>query len=251
MRTRKALLLVVSALVAPVVLTVASAQPRGGQKPAPKPKPPAVVDAGAPTAASDDAGAALSAGPVDAGLAIELPDGATKPSPLNPAGNEMPSALADAGPPPDYDKLLADIAALRARVAAVGDSLYKSRIAVQVQTDGDAMRITRLAVSLDDGVVYNAPANFTASDAVTVYDHAVAPGRHAVTVDVDRKDAKDEAFRSSQRSRFTVDVPRDNRLELKIIVTDDSTMGADFPGDRSGRYDTKVRVKANARPVGR
>jgi hypothetical protein len=187
----------------------------------------------------------------DAGLAIELPDGATKPSPLNPAANEMPSVLADAGATADYDRLLADIAALRARVAAVGDSLYKSRIAVQIETDGDAMRVTRLSVSLDDGVVYNAPPTFSASDAVTVYDHAVAPGRHAVTIDVDRKDAKDEAFRSSQKSRFNVEVPRDHRLELKVTIADDSTMGADFPGDRSGRYETKIRVKANARPVGR
>jgi hypothetical protein len=247
-------LAVVSALVAPLVLTLAAAQPRPGAKPAGKPKPPAAIDAGAATSASDDAGA-VAAGPVtDASIAapVELPDGATKPSPLNPAPNETPSGAAlDAGPPADYDKLMADIAALRARVAAVGDALYKSRIAVSIQTDGDAMRVTRLTVSLDDGVVYTAPPTFNASDALVVYDHAVAPGRHAVTIDFERKDAKDESFRTSQRSRFNVEVPRDQRLELRVTLADDSTMGADFPGDRSGRYDTRVRVKAVARPAGK
>ena len=59
-----------------------------------------------------------------------------------------------------------------------------------------------------------APPTFSASDLTTVYDHAVAPGRHAVTIDVDRKDDRDEAFRTSQRSRFTVDVPKDKPVAV-------------------------------------
>ena len=172
-------------------------------------------------------------------------------SPLNPQPQEMPRNAADAGAPIDYDRLLADIAALRARVAAVTDNLYRSRISIALQTDGDKSKITRLTVSLDDGVVYTAPATFAASDMTTVSDHAVAPGRHAVTLDVDRKDARDEAFRTSQRSRFTVDVPRDHRLTVEVRITDDSSMGADFPADKSGKYDLRFRVKAVAKPVGK
>lgn len=137
------------------------------------------------------------------------------------------------------------------RVAAVSDNLYQSRIAVALQTDGDHGKITRLTVSLDDGVVYTAPQTFAASDMTTVYDHAVAPGRHAVTIDVDRKDDRDDAFRTSQRSRFMVDVPRDHRLGVEVKIIDDSSMGADFPGDKSGKYDLRFRVKAVAKPVGK
>jgi len=172
-------------------------------------------------------------------------------SPLNPQPQELPSNAVDAGVPIDYDRLLADIAALRARVAAVSDNLYQSRISVALQTDGDKAKIARLTVSLDDGVVFTAPQTFSASDMTVVYDHAVAPGRHAVTVDVDRKDARDEAFRTSQRSRFTVDVPRDNKVDVQVKIIDDSSMGADFPSDRSGKYDLRFRVKAVAKPVGK
>ena len=108
-----------------------------------------------------------------------------------------------------------------------------------------------MSVSLDDGVVYTAPANFSASDMTVVYDHAVAPGRHAVTVDIERKDARDESFRTSQRSRFIVDVPRDNKVDVQVKVIDDSSMGGDFPSDRSGKYDLRLRVKAVAKPVGK
>lgn len=244
---KKRVLLALLAFAAP--LGVAFAQPR---KPAPAPakKPPvAKPDAQAPAEEPDAAKPAASDAPVPAPPA-ENTDGG-RSSPLNPQAAELPSNAADAGVPVDYDRLLADIAALRARVAAVSDNLYKSRIAIAVQTDGDKMRIAKLSVSLDDGVVYTAPATFSASDMTAVYDHAVAPGRHAVTIDVDRKDGKDEAFRTSQRSRFTVDVPRDNKLDVQIKVIDDSSMGADFPSDKSGKYDLRFRVKAVAKPAGK
>ena len=102
-------------------------------------------------------------------------------------------------------------------------------------------------MSLDDGAVYTAPTGFRPEDFTTVYDHAVAPGKHAVTIDIERKDDRDEGFRSSQRSRVIVDVPKEQRLELEVLLIDESDMGGDFPSDKSGRYDLRVRFKATAK----
>jgi len=261
MRQSRALA-IASVLSAIAVVGVAVAQPR---RPPPKPPKPPAADAGASDnpysddkpGAKSDAGAApaasatasASAGPVAPPPAGQTYDGGVKPSPLTPA----PPEFSDAGVPPttlDYDRLLADVAALRARVAAVQDNMFRSKLAVLIETSGDHGKIARLAVSLDDGVVYTAPNGFHADDMTAVYEHSVAPGRHAVTIDVDRKDDRDESFRTSQKSRFIVDVPRDNRLELQVKIWDDSTMGGDFPGDRSGRYELKIRAKAQAKPVG-
>lgn len=222
--------------------TLAFAQP-SRKAAAPPPAPEAAAPPPAAAEAADAGG-----GPV--AQPETLPDGG-KWSPLNPAPEEWRNGAIDAGVPVDYDKLLADVAALRARVAAVADSLYRSRVGVALQTDGDKAKIASLTVSLDDGVVYNAPASFAASDMTTVYDHAVAPGRHAITVDVERKDTRDESFRTSQRSRFIIDVPRDNKVEVEVKIIDDSSMGADFPSDREGKYDLRFRVKAVAKPVGK
>ena len=149
------------------------------------------------------------------------------------------------------DKLIGDITALRARVAAVSDTLFHSRIAIALEVDGDHGKLTRLSVSLDDGVVYTLPPGFRAEDMTAIYDHGVAPGRHAVTVDVERKDDRDETYRTSQRSRFVVEVPKDERLDVQLRIGDDSTMGGDFPSDRNGRYDLRVRAKAASKPVGK
>lgn len=266
----------VALLVVAAVSVGAGALAQQGKKGGAKPpiKPPASATASAAASASAaplkpddppastatpaavDAGAAKTAdAPVPPPVRNEGADGGPRPSPLNPQPNELPSQSGgDAGAAStiDYDRLLADIAALRARVSAVGDTLFHSRMAVSLQTDGDKTRIARLTVSVDDGVVYtNTQRGFRAEDAIAVFDRAVAPGRHAVTVDVDRLDPKNEGFQTSQRSRFIIDVPKDNKVAVEVKIADDSTMGADFPEDKSGRYDLRIRAKAQARPLGK
>jgi hypothetical protein len=265
MRVHRSLLVATSFLaLASAVVHVAVAQQPHGAHSHPKPKPPvAVADAGAGDnpygGGEESAGGAApapgaSAATADAGppaspiAHIDLGDGGIKPSPLNPTAAELPPQ-APAGAPPDYDKLLGDVSALRARVAAVTDSLFRSRIAVSLESDGSHAKIARLVVSLDDGVVYTSAPGTSFDARTALYDHGVAPGRHAVVVDVDRKDDRDDTFRSTQRSRFLVDVPKDERLDVQIRIDDDSNMGGDFPSDHSGRYDLRVRAKATAKPV--
>jgi hypothetical protein len=225
------------------------------------PKPKASASASEP---SDNAAAAASASAAGAtapaaagdGGAIPAPPPAMSPSggalsPLNPNANEF----SDGGAAPpitiDYDRLLADVAALRARVAAVSDTLYKSKVAIALETSGDHGRIAGLSVSIDDGVVWTSPASFRASDATTIYEHSVAPGHHAITVDIERRDDRDDTFRSTQRSRFVVDVPTDQRLAVTFKLWDDSNIGGDFKSDHKGQYELRVRMRAEAQPVGK
>ena len=229
-------------------------------------KPKGSASAGGDNPYSGDQGSAGAAAPSASGVwppvAATLSDAGPVPapppaaatggqlSPLNPAANEF----SDGGAPPmqiDYDRLLADVAALRARVAAVSDTLFHSRIAVALETTGDHGRIAGLTVSLDDGVVWTAPAHFSASDSTTVYEHSVAPGHHAVTLDIERRDDRDENFRTTQRSRFIVDVPAEQRLGVALKVWDDSNMGGDFESDKKGGYDLRVRLRAKAEPIPR
>ncbi len=241
-----------------VVGTLATAQPRRPPRPTPRPK--ASASAGTDNPYDPNASASASASPaapapaIDGG-AIPPPPPALSPSggalsPLNPAPNEF----GDGGVPPstlDYDKLLADVAALRARVAAVSDTLFHSKMAISVETSGDHGRIASLTVSIDDGIVWTSPASFRAEDPTTIYEHSVAPGHHAVTVDIERRDDRDDTYRSTQRSRFAVDVPTDERLVVAFRLWDDSNIGGDFPSDKKGQYELRVRMRAQAQPIGK
>jgi hypothetical protein len=244
---------------ATLIATIALAQPHARPAhPAARPRPASSADnpgddrSGAPASSASGApaaGAPADTGPVPPPVADVTADGG-KLSPLNPAANEFSEAGA-APPTLDYDRLLTDIGALRARVAAVSDTLFHSRIAIALEATGDHARIAGLSVSLDDGVVWTSPTTFRPEEATTVYDHAVAPGHHALTVDVERRDDRNDAFRSAQRSRFIVDVPADEKLSVDLKLWDDSSMGGDFPGDRSGQYDLRVRARAKAQPLPR
>jgi hypothetical protein len=227
-------------------------------KPKPQPKPPVVAPKESRPEPADDkqkaddksspdpaSGSGESAAEAPASKA-SIGDGGVRSSPLNPRPEEFPDGGA-AQTPADLDKILGDIAALRSRVAAIGDTLFKSRIVLRVETRGDHAKIGKLAVSLDEGVVYTAPAGFFADDETTIYDHAVAPGRHVLGVDVDRRDDRGETFRTGQHSRVTLEVPENQRLETTIRIDDDSDMGADFPSGQKGSYDLRVRVRAKAR----
>jgi hypothetical protein len=261
MRAKAGLVATVSLGLATLLVTMAIAQPRGrgGVTAAPtRPRPTASAvdpysaptDAGAAPTATTTATAAPTATEVVPPPRPEVTgDGRTRLSPLNPAQNEFP----DGGPPAqsvDYDKLLADIAALRARIAAVSDTLFHSRLAIALETSGDHGAIGRLAVSIDDGVVFTAAQGFRADDLKPIFEQAVAPGRHAVTVEVERRDDRNPVFRTTQRSRFTVEVPKEHKLTHDVKIWDESTMGGDFKeGDPSGRYELRIRAKANAKPT--
>ncbi len=259
------------AFLAGLALLGAIGQPNAEAQVAKKPRKPTKGTASASAAASPSPapasapagsvpGAAVTVaatGPVPAPAVLPTGDGGVRPSPLNPTAEEMPGYVAPGSSAPapvptvDYDRLLGDIAALRARVADVSDALFVSKIAVQLETDGDHAQIGHLTIELDDGVVYTAPPSFHSPDPTTVYEHSVAPGHHAITVEVDRKDDRDDTFRDSQRSRFIVDVPKDQRLAVTLRVGDDSDMGKNFASDHSGKYDVRVRMKAVASAVKR
>jgi len=243
----------VAVLVAATTVAIAQTRARPSHGGA-KPKPTASATSEPPP---DDKSAATSnpvpqASSPDAG-AIPAPDdlsGGGRLSPLNPTASEF----SDAGPPTsslDYDRLLAEISSLRARVAAVSDTLFHSRIAIAIETRGEHGRVAALSVAVDDGVVWTAPGGFRADDPVIVYEHAVAPGHHAVTVDIERRDDRESTFRAAQRSRFIVDVPTDQKLSFRLKLGDDSSMGGDFPADKRGEYDLRVQAWAQAQAIGR
>jgi hypothetical protein len=167
----------------------------------------------------------------------------TQPSPLTPGPGEFPTG-APKPPPVQYDKLLADIAALRSRVAAVTTTLFSSKLRVVVELDGDDARVASFKVTLDDGIVYGAPDRFSPGEPKTVYEHAVASGHHYIGIEIERYDIRNRQYRTFQTSKFAIVVPESQRLETVFTIEDDSDMAEDFPDGQDGEYDLRVNLRA-------
>lgn len=212
---------------------------------------------GGSESAADEAPAAPAGGAKDAAPAAKSDDAkldepppprsdkATGPgiSPLTPEANELPASAPKASPEV-LDKLMADIATLRGRVAALTTSLFSSKLRVSVRTDGDDARIQGFVVTLDDGVVFRGQAGFIAEDDKIVYEHAAAPGNHVVGIEVERQDTRGASYRTWQVSRFAIQIPERKTLEASVRVEDDSDMADDFPDDKDGEYKLRVRLRA-------
>lgn len=230
----------------------ALAQPKRGGKPKPAEAAASASAAAAASSASGDTTApSESATPREPRPSPDLGDAPppatsrpkTQPSPLDPAPEELPDAGPHA-PPVSYEKLMGEIAALRGRVAALTTTLFSSKLRVVVQVEGDEARTRALRITLDDGVVFQAPERFVAEDEKTVYEHAVAPGHHVLGVEIERTDARGKQWVTHQTSRFSVIVPEGKRVEARLRVEDDSDMAESFPEDQDGEYDLRVRLRA-------
>ncbi len=235
----------VSILTILLFALVALAQPKkGGKKTAGKEEKEAdkteeAADA-APAATEESAGDDLGEPPPKG---LKHQDDKTKPSPLTPKPDEFPDGGV-APPPADYDRLLGDIAALRGRVAALTTTLFKSKLRVLIETDGDDARITSFRVTVDDGVVYVAPDHFSAEDERTVYEHAVAPGHHVLGVEIERVDARNREYKTWQATKMSIVVPESKVLEALVELEDDSDMAEDFPDDQDGVYELNLKLRA-------
>jgi hypothetical protein len=169
--------------------------------------------------------------------------GGTTLSPLNPEPGESPKAAPAAGPEA-LDKLIAEIATLRARVAALTTSLFSSKLKVYVHTDGDDAKVLGFVVTLDDGVVFKGDPGFVAEDEKVVYEHAVAPGSHVVGIEIERQDTRGASYKTWQTTRFALQVPEREVLEAIVVIEDDSDMADDFPDGQDGKYELGVRLRA-------
>lgn len=220
--------------------SAAPTAPEPGKGEAPKSEAaPATPEPGNPSSGAAASGDDLGPPPPKA---AEGPAAARR-SPLTPEPNEFPTG-APKPPPVAYDKLLADIAALRSRVASVTTTLFSSKLRVLVEVEGDDARVASFRVTLDDGVVYAAPERFSADQPQAVYEHAVAPGHHMLGVEIERYDARNRQYRTYQSSKFSIVVPEGKRLESSLRIEDDSDMADDFPSGEDGEYDLRVRLRA-------
>jgi hypothetical protein len=161
---------------------------------------------------------------------------------LNPTREEFPPA-ATASTNAELDALMARVIALRARIAALGAGLFSSKLRVELRSQSDGVRLKTLRVSLDGGVVYDAPAQTAFERPELVYEHAVAAGPHVIAVEVERQDLRQPQFTTWQSSRFVVVVPEKRVLWTRLELEDESSLGEDFAEDEAGQYELGVRLQ--------
>lgn len=192
------------------------------------------------------------------------PPAAAVPAPSTTAAAPPPPAassadLADVGPtPPDlsplraeYSSLMDDMVAARELVATLGEDLFQTRVAITVQDRaGDDQSLASFALELDGTPVFHTEGEIEGGgDGRQVYEGALAPGPHVLTVAMEQRASQDSEYRYVQRDTYRFIVVRDRRTEIEIVLEDDSDIAQHFAHDGEGRYDVHTRVRVATRAL--
>jgi hypothetical protein len=142
-----------------------------------------------------------------------------------------------------------DMVNARQLVATLGEELFQTRVVITVQDRaGDDQTLATFALELDGAPVFHTDGEIEGgSEGRQVYEGALAPGPHVLTVASEQRAREDAEYRYVQRDTYRFIVVRDRRTEIGIVLEDDSDIARQFPHDGEGRYDVHTRVRVATR----
>lgn len=169
------------------------------------------------------------------------------------------TAPVDPGPvPPDlsplraeYTSVMDDMVSARQLVSTLGEELFRTRVVVTVQDRaGDDQSLARFALSLDGAPIFRTETEIEGgAEGRQVYEGALAPGPHVLTVETEQRASADPEYRYVQHDTYRFIVVRDRRTELTIVLEDDSDIAQQFTQGGEGRYDVHTRIRVATRAL--
>jgi hypothetical protein len=131
----------------------------------------------------------------------------------------------------------------RARAAALGSSLYSTRIRLHLDyKSGRFYTITRAVIRLDGANVFDDTQGAIAADSAPRFDGFVAPGRHQVTVRIEATGKDDQRFTTALESSFVVQAPSGKDVIVKCTAEDDGDIAYQWKKSEEGSYKLRLDV---------
>lgn len=183
------------------------------------------------------------------------------PSTPAPVATSTPAPAADPGPtPPDlgplrqeYVAIMDEMVEARSRVAVLGEELFHTRMSITVQDrTGGAATLARFALELDGTPVHRTDGPIEGAAAGRqLWEGALAPGPHVLTLDLEQRARDDPEYRVSQRESFRFIVVRDRLTEVTIVLENDSDIARSFRTGGEGRFEIRTRLRVAMRELPR
>lgn len=171
------------------------------------------------------------------------------------------TSVVDPGPtPPDlaplrqeYVAIMDEMVQARSRVAILGQELFQTRMTVQVQDrTGDEATLARFVLELDGTPIYDSEGEIEGGDqGRQVFEGALAPGPHVLTLEMEQRAREDTEYRVTQRESFRFVVVRERLTEVTIVLEDDSDIARAFPSGGEGHFDVRTRLRVATRALPR
>jgi hypothetical protein len=169
------------------------------------------------------------------------------PSTAETSAEPAPAPAVPAALSKDVATVMDELVQLRARTRVLGKALFKTKMQVRVENEAAPDQIAaRLQLWLDGAPIWSGDGSGLRDPERVLFEGLAAPGPHVLTYEVEQRARDDEKYRYSQRASLRFVALRDRRMELVLVLEDDSDMAEDFDEDEEGEYDVRVQMQVSA-----
>lgn len=133
----------------------------------------------------------------------------------------------------------------RARADVLAARLFKTQLVVDVVRKVDALKLEQLSLRLDDVPVHESDGSSLGPDRLQLFKGHVAPGMHALTVEVRERARAGAAFGYVRRERYQIEIKRDKRTRVEIVLRDDSDIAEQAAEGDDGEYEVETAVRVS------
>jgi hypothetical protein len=204
------------------------------------------------------------------------------PAPAAPAPNPAPPAAptSDAAPPstpapaqapaaapapaaskasgPDVSQLESELASVldeliqaRTRTQVLVKTLFRTPMEISVVRRADDQRLAHITLRLDGVPIHDSDGSALASGEAKLFSGFAAPGLHELAIEVSEESKERSAYRYVRNERFRLEVAKDTRTNIQLVVRDDSDMAEELPEGDDGEYDVRTIMRVQAEKVGK
>ena len=178
-----------------------------------------------------------------------------EPAATRPRCSPAPAA-APASTGPDVSHLESELASVldeliqaRTRTSVLVKTLFRTPVEVTVIRRADDQRLAHITLRLDGVPVHDSDGSALASGEAKLFSGFAAPGLHDLAIEISEESKERSDYRYVRSERFRLEVKKDTRTHIELVLRDSSDMAEELPEGDTGEYDVRTIMRARAEKV--
>ncbi len=180
---------------------------------------------------------------------------AAEPAPAASSPDDNAATLGTAAEP-DVDQLEKELASVldeliqaRTRTSVLVKTLFRTPIEVWVVRRADDQRLAHITLRLDGVPIHDSDGGALASGEAKLFSGFAAPGLHDLAIEISEQSKEHPDYRYVRAERFRLEVKRDTRTHIQLVLRDRSDMAERLPKGKTGEYDVRTVMRVRAEKV--
>jgi hypothetical protein len=145
--------------------------------------------------------------------------------------------------------VLDELIQARTRTSVLVKTLFRTPVEVWVIRRADDQRLAHITLRLDGVPVHDSDGSALASGEAKLFTGFAAPGLHDLAIEISEESRERSDYRYVRSERFRIEVKKDTRTNIELVLRDSSDMAEELPEGDPGEYDVRTIMRARAEKV--